>query len=176
MELVVVGGSNAIARGIIKKIAPQFSKIRMLDARPYRKSVYAMQRALPATCELEKVQVNSAKAMEYALEGADQVLYFTHDYLAMTHDKNEYLKRTAINCEKVGAKKLIAVSPIEFDLHYTEDRQTPLEKRDEAEHEALAAFKNTVLLRPNFVYGGDSHFVHYLTQCAFAGNVPKSIA
>lgn len=175
MELVVVGGSNAIARGVIKRLAPQCSKIRLLDHRPYRKSVYAMQRAIPASCELEKVQVQSGKAVEYALEGADSVIYFTHDYLAMTHDKNDYLKRTAISCQKVGAGNLVAVCPIELDMHYSEDKQSSIEKRDEAEHEALAAFENTALLRPNVVFGSDSHLMHYLIQSAFAGRVPKSI-
>ena len=175
MELVVVGGSNAIARGVIKAMAPSCSKIKLVDHRPFRKSVYAMQRTVPASCEIEKVQVQSGKAVEYALEGADSVLYFTHDYLAMTHDKNDYLKRAAISCSKVGAGNLVAVCPVELDMHYTEDKQSSVEKRNEAEHEALAAFENTALLRPNIVFGDDTHFVHYLTQCAFAGRVPKTI-
>ena len=175
MELVVVGGSNAIARGIIKKLAPQCSKIKLLDHRPFRKSVYAMQRSIPASCELEKVQVQSGKAVEYALEGADTVVYFTHDYLSMTHDKNDVLKRTAISCSRVGAGNLIAVCPVELDLHYSEDKQTAVEKRNEAEHEALAAFENTALLRSNVVFGAETHLLHYLTQCAFAGRVPKGL-
>lgn len=49
MELVVVNGSNAISRGIISKLAGKnYQKIRMLDFRPYRKSVYELQRSLPS--------------------------------------------------------------------------------------------------------------------------------
>jgi hypothetical protein len=55
MELVVVNGSNAIARGVVSKLVGKggYSKIRFLDYRPYRKSVYAWQRTLPGT-EVEK--------------------------------------------------------------------------------------------------------------------------
>ena len=175
MELAIVNGSNAIARGVIKKMAPHCSKIKLLDHRPYRKSVYALQRAIPASCELEKIQTQSGKAIEYALEGSDQVLYFTHDYLGMTHDKNSFLKRAAISCQRVGAGKLVAVSPIELDMHYTETKHSSIEYRDEAEHEALTAFENTAILRPNLVFGEGAHFIHYLTQCAFAGRVPSMI-
>jgi hypothetical protein len=42
MELVVVNASNAIARGVVSKLAGKgYSRIRFLDYRPYRKSVYA---------------------------------------------------------------------------------------------------------------------------------------
>ncbi len=70
---------------------------------------------------------------------------------------------------------MIAVCPVEMDMHYSEDKQTAVEKRNEAEHEALAAFENTALLRSNIVFGADSHLLHYLTQCAFAGKVPKGL-
>jgi hypothetical protein len=42
MELVVVNRSNAIARGIVSRLLGKggFSKVRLLDYRPYRKSVY----------------------------------------------------------------------------------------------------------------------------------------
>jgi hypothetical protein len=49
MELVVVNGANAISRGVVSKLAgKQYQKIRLLDFRPYRKSVYDFQRQLPA--------------------------------------------------------------------------------------------------------------------------------
>jgi hypothetical protein len=71
MELVVVNGSNAIARGVVSKLAgKQYSKIRFLDYRPYRKSVYAFQRSLPAGTQLEKHMVQTAANLDLALEGA----------------------------------------------------------------------------------------------------------
>ena len=43
MELAVVNGSNAIARGVVSRLLSKgsYSKVRLLDYRPYRKSVYA---------------------------------------------------------------------------------------------------------------------------------------
>jgi hypothetical protein len=41
MELVVVNGANAIARGVISRLAgKQYQRIKLLDFRPYRHSVY----------------------------------------------------------------------------------------------------------------------------------------
>jgi hypothetical protein len=38
MELVVVNGSNAIARGVVSRLLGKggYSKVRLLDYRPYR--------------------------------------------------------------------------------------------------------------------------------------------
>ena len=48
MELVVVNGANAIARGVLSKLAgKQYQRIKLLDYRPYRKSVYDWQSTLP---------------------------------------------------------------------------------------------------------------------------------
>lgn len=38
--------------------------------------------------------------MDVALEGAEEVVYFTHDYFAMSADKNDFLKSTANSCKK----------------------------------------------------------------------------
>ena len=40
---------------------------------------------------MDKVQVQNAAALDIALEGAKHVVYFTHDYLAMTSDKNSFI-------------------------------------------------------------------------------------
>jgi len=56
MELVVVNGANAISRGVLSRLAGKnYHKIRLLDFRPFRKSVYEFQRQLPAGVHLEKV-------------------------------------------------------------------------------------------------------------------------
>ena len=71
MELVVVNGASAISRGVLSRLAGKsYSKIRLLDFRPYRQSVYNFQRALPQGVVLEKHQVQSQVNLELALEGA----------------------------------------------------------------------------------------------------------
>ena len=44
--------------------------------------------------------VQTTSNMDIALEGAEEVIYFTHDYFAMTSDKNDHLKATAKSCKK----------------------------------------------------------------------------
>lgn len=96
MELVVVNGANAISRGVISKLAgSKYNKIRLLDFRPYRQSVYAFQRALPQGVTLEKHQVQTLANLDIALEGAQHVVYFTHDYFANSSDKNNFIQATA---------------------------------------------------------------------------------
>ena len=68
------------------------------------------------------------------MEGASDVLYFTHDYLSMTSDKNDFLKATARSAKKVGVKKLVAVCPIEHDLYWSEEKENPIEKKQEAQN------------------------------------------
>lgn len=93
MELVVVNGASAISRGVLSKLAGKnYQKIRLLDFRPYRKSVYAFQRAVTAQgVTIEKQQVQTIANLEIGLEGASDVVYFTHDYFANTSDKNNYI-------------------------------------------------------------------------------------
>lgn len=44
MELVVVNGGSAIARGVIRSLAKNkgYSKIKLIDAKPYRQGVYSL--------------------------------------------------------------------------------------------------------------------------------------
>lgn len=138
MELVVVNGSNAIARGVLSRLAGKnYQKIRLLDFRPYRKSVYAFQRALPNGVTIEKHQVQTLANLDIALEGAQDVLYFTHDYFASTSDKNSFIQTTSRLAKKHGVNKLVAVCPIEHELYWSEDKHTVLETRDEAQMKAL---------------------------------------
>lgn len=176
MELVVVNGSSAISRGVISKLAGKnYQKIRLLDFRPYRKSVYAMQRTLPNEVQLEKHQVQTIANLDLGLEGAQDVLYFTHDYFANTSDKNNFIQATARVAKKQGVKRFVAVCPIEHELYWSEDKHTPLEVRDNAQAQTLANFDKATILNANLVFGRDSYLVHYLTQCASAGKIAKSI-
>jgi hypothetical protein len=176
MELVVVNGSNAIARGIISKLAGKnYQKIRLLDFRPYRKSVYAMQQSLPSGVQVEKHQVQSISNLDLALEGAQDVVYFTHDYFACTSDKNNFIQATARLSKKHGVNKLVAVCPIEHELYWSEDKHTPLEVRENAQMQAIQNFDKLTILNSNLVFGRDSYLLHYMTQCAYAGKINKSI-
>lgn len=69
----------------------------------------------------------------------------------------------------------MAVSPIEYDLYYSEDKDTPLEHKNDAQAKALNEFKNMTILNTNLVFGEDSYFLHYLTQCVMAGKIPKAL-
>ena len=44
MELVVVNGANNIAKSVIRHMVKggEYAKVRLLDFRPYKKSVYAL--------------------------------------------------------------------------------------------------------------------------------------
>lgn len=127
MELVVVNGANVIARGVLSKLAGKaYNKIKLIDFRPYRKSVYCFQKALPAGVELNKVQATSQASLELSLEGAKDVVYFTHDYYANTADKNSFIQATSKLAKKHGVEKLVAVCPIENELYWTEDNKNAL--------------------------------------------------
>jgi hypothetical protein len=97
-----------------------------LDFRPYRQSVYNFQRQLPQGVTLEKYQVQNAAALEHQLEGASDVIYFTHDYCANAADKNSFIQGTAKLAKKHGVAKLLAVCPVENELYYTEDEKHTL--------------------------------------------------
>lgn len=66
------------------------------------------------------------------MEGAKHVVYFTHDYLAMTSDKNSFIKASAKLAKKHGIEKLVAVCPIEHELYYSEDELNAIDKRNSA--------------------------------------------
>ena len=83
--------------------------------------------------EIEKHQVQNLASLELNLEGANNVLYFTHDYFANAFDKNSSLVATARVAHHVGVERLVAVNPVELNLYYTEDEKQPLEKVNEAQ-------------------------------------------
>lgn len=175
MEYTIVNGAGAIARGITKALSKNASKIRLLDTKVYRSGVYRLQEELEGT-EIEKVQTPSAKSLEYALEGSDTVIYFTHDYPSMAFPKGALLQATARAAKLTGASKLICVCPIESDFYYTESNLSPVDIKNQAEEKALSANPDLVMLHPNIVFGDYSYFIRYLTQSLIAGKVDKSLA
>ena len=179
MELVVVNGANNISKSVIRSLTSsgQYSKVRLLDFRPYRKSVYAFQRELSANgVVLDKRQTTNAQTLDIALEGADKVVYFTHDYFSMTACKNNFLIATSKLAKKHGIKNTVAVCPVEHDLAYTEDfNKTWVDEREEAEQAALDANQKFSLLHSDLVFGSDkAYLTHYLSQCVLARKIPGS--
>ena len=99
MELVVVNGANNISKSVIRRLVGggQYNSVRLIDFRPWRSSVYDFQRELSGQVTVDKRQSTNAEALKIEMEGAEKLVYFTHDYLSMTSDKNNFL---------VGAAKL----------------------------------------------------------------------
>ena len=114
--------------------------------------------------------------MDIGLEGADKVVYFTHDYNAMTSDKNDFLVASSKLAKKHGVKNFVAVAPVEHDLVYSEhDSKSWTELRAEAEQAALQANSNLTILSSDLVYGEHpTYLTHFLAQSAFAGKIPAS--
>tara|TARA_B110000285_G_C14622345_1_gene379695 strand:+ start:96 stop:284 length:189 start_codon:yes stop_codon:yes gene_type:complete len=59
-----------------------------------------------------------------ALEGGDEVLYFTHDYYTMSSDKNSHVQAAAKLAKKHGISKFVAICPVEQDLAWSEDEKS----------------------------------------------------
>lgn len=175
MEFTFVNGASAIARGVVKYLAKGSSRVKLLDPRVYRQGVYRLQEELSGV-NVEKHQTLGGKSLEYAIEGSENVIYFTHDYTNMAYSKNKVLESTAKAAKTVGVKKLVCVCPIEHDLYYTEDEKDPLQRPREAEENAKANHHNIVFLHPNLVYGDESYLIRFLIQSVLAGNVPKEFA
>lgn len=108
------------------------------------------------------------------LEGAQDVVYFTHDYVTMSSDKNSHLLAAAKLSKKHGVKNLVAVCPVEHNLAWSEDEKSFHEKAQDAENDAVATNSNLTLLKTNLAFGPETHLVHFLTQCAIAGKCPYS--
>ena len=116
MELVVVNGASNIAKSVIRNLTASgnYAKVRLLDFRPYRQSVYALQRELASkNISLDKRQTVNVKDLEIAMEGADKLVYCTHDYVSMAPCKNAFLVATSKLAAKQGAG-MVALSPIEL--------------------------------------------------------------
>ena len=90
----------------------------------------------------------------------------------MTSCKNNFLVGTAKLAKKHGVSNMVAVCPVEHDFAYSETETTWVEKRQEAEKEALTANGSLSILNTDLVYGPDaSHLVHYMQQCAMTGKI-----
>ena len=124
MELVVVNGANNLAKSVIRGLTAggKFNRVRMLDFRPYKDSVYTFQREMSAQgVTLDKRMTTNLGSLEIGLEGADKVVYFTHDYFSLSSCKNNTLIATAQIAKKLGVDDLVAVCPVEHDMAFSDD-------------------------------------------------------
>jgi len=64
--------------------------------------------------------MSNVGSMEIGIEGADKVVYFTHDYFSMVSCKNNTLAAAAQSAKKVGVQNLVAVCPVEHDMAFSE--------------------------------------------------------
>jgi hypothetical protein len=69
---------------------------------------------------VDKRMIQGSAALTMNLEGAENVLYFTHQYTSMCIDKNMFLMGTAAAAKELGIKKVTAVCPVEHDFAYSE--------------------------------------------------------
>ena len=167
MELVVVNGASNIARSVVRGLASggKYNRVRLVDYRPHKQAVYAFQRELQGQgITMDKHQVSNLGSLEIGMEGADKVVYFTHDYFSMTSCKNNTLGAAADIAKKLGVSNMVAVCPVEHDMAFSDDAQSWIEKRQEAEQRALDRNSKLSILSTDLVYGsGPSHLVHYMT-------------
>ena len=130
MELVVVNGANNIAKSVIRGLTAtgQYSKVRLLDFHAHRQSVYALQRELAEKgIELDKRLTKNAQSLELGIEGADQLVYFTHDYFSMVSCKNNFLVASSKIAKRQGVKQMVAICPVEHDMAYSDEGKTWVE-------------------------------------------------
>ena len=132
--------------------------------------MYGWQRNLGTP--LNKQLARSVQSIELGLEGAKDVLYFTHDYFSMSSDKNSHLEVVARLTKKHGVSNFVAVCPLEHDLAWSEDDKSFYEKVEESEAKAMHSNSKMTLLKTNLAFGKETHLIHFLTQCAIVGKAP----
>lgn len=102
--------------------------MRLLDFHAHRQSVYALQRELAEKgIELDKRLTKNAQSLELGIEGADQVVYFTHDYFSMVSCKNNFLVASSKIAKRQGVKQMVAICPVEHDMAYSDEGKTWVE-------------------------------------------------
>ena len=174
-ELVIMNGASNLARSVLlthlARNSGKYASVKLVDARPFRQSVYTWQHQLGGV-EFKKQMARTVQNIDVSLEGAKEVVYFTHDYCTMASDKNAHLEAVAKLTNKHGVPNLVAVCPIEHDLAWSEDDKSFFQKADEAEANAIASNPNMTIFKTNLTFGPHTHLVHFLTQCAIVGKTP----
>ena len=79
--------------------------------------------------QVDKRLTSNLGSLEVSMEGASDVVYFTHDYFSLVSCKNASLIATSKVAKKLGVKNVVAVCPVEHDMASSEDSQSWIEKR-----------------------------------------------
>jgi len=109
---------------------------------------------------VDKRQTSTGLELNLALEGAKNLVYFTHDYVSMTGCKNNFLEATAKLAKKHGIKNTVALCPLEHDFAYSDDdNKSFVEIRKESEQKALDANPSLSLLTTDLIYGRDPSYL-----------------
>jgi uncharacterized protein YbjT (DUF2867 family) len=179
MELVVVNGASNISKRVIQGLCRggAYNRVRLLDVKPFHQHVYTFQREMNiAGIQVDKRLANNGAALDIAMEGADKVVYFTHDYTSMCPDKNDFLVGTAKLAKKHGVKSVAAVCPVEHDMAFTEDQnRTWVQVRQDAEQSALSYNKNMTILNTDLVFSDEpTHMLHYMAQKSATSKIPRA--
>ena len=173
MELVVVNAASNISKQVIRRLTAggQYSRVRFLDFNPYTQLSYSFQREMAEKgVTLDKRMTQSSAGLTHNLEGADKVLYFTHQYTNMSIDKNLFLLGTAAAARELKIKNVTAVCPVEHDFAYSEDEKSWVQHREEAEQRALQICPDMTILESDLVYSDQpSHALHYMAQMIAGG-------
>ena len=180
----MLNAAGNIARQVVsshlRKNASKYTSVKLVDARPFRKSVYNWQATLAPNLQVTKCLAKSVDSLNIELEGAQDVIYFTHDYVTMSSDKNSHLRAIAQLSAKHG-NNLVAVCPIESEYAWSEETEHDgsLKKFtqlvDEAQQAALQSNPKMTLFKTNLTFGPESHLIHFLAQCAIVGKAPYKI-
>ena len=99
--------------------------------------------------------ISNVGSLEVGMEGADKVVYFTHDYFSLSSCKNNTLVAAADVAKKLGVGSMVAVCPVEHDMAFSDDLQSWISKRQEAEQKALSNNGKLSLLSTDLVTGKD---------------------
>ena len=123
-SITVINGSNILARNAIKSLSAKFPKINLCDFRPYRSSVYSLQRELEANnVKLTKTQLVGNMTLKKQIEESDNLLYFAHDYTAMTADNNTIFNQF-LQLTETYSKPIVCVWPLEYHHFISYQPQT----------------------------------------------------
>jgi hypothetical protein len=124
-SITVINGSNIFARNAIRKLTEKFQKITLCDFRPYRQSVYELQKELELKqIQLNKVQLVGKLCLQREISKAENLLYFAHDYATMTSDNQSNLSEFALSSIEFP-RQIVCVWPLEYHHFATYNSNLP---------------------------------------------------
>ena len=111
------------------------------------------------------MNIHSPSLIEESMKGADTVIYFSHDYFSLVQDKNEQLLFASKVAKEYNIEKFIAIAPIEFiNYQVPQISSDPVKELNETLAKVQEIHPNTVVVRPDLVFGSNSYFIKFLMQ------------